>query len=130
MNRETRKALERLEAQLLEIEEEQQVMTEEERLDALLQEFLDEPDEEEAPAPQTRAVYRNYSNDYGKTRVIQTPKKYQAYNTDVSDEDLDTYSDEVYEEAPPEKLSGLIITAAALLLANAGVLLWWAFRLL
>lgn len=129
MNKETRAALERLEAQLLEIDQ-QQAMTEEQRLDALLQEFLDEPDyEEEIAIPQTRVTYHHPSNTEGKTRVIPS-QKLKAYNTDPFEDDLDAYSDEVYEEPPQERLSGLIITAALLLLANAGVLLWWVFRIL
>ena len=46
MNKETRAALERLEAQLLEIDQ-QQAQTEEQRLDALLEDFLNEPDYDE-----------------------------------------------------------------------------------
>ena len=42
MNKETRAALERLEAQLLEIDQ-QQAQTEQQRLDALLEDFLNEP---------------------------------------------------------------------------------------
>ena len=54
----------------------------------------------------------------------------KAYNADPFEDDLDAYSDEVYEEPAPERLSGLLIIAAALLLANACVLLWWVFKLL
>lgn len=130
MNKETRAALERLEAQLLEIDQ-QQAQTEEQRLDALLEDFLNEPDFDEfiePPQPQSRAVYHPSYED-GKTRVI-TSDNLKAYNTDPYDNDLDAYSDEVFEEPQPERLSGLLITAALLLLANAGVLLWWVFKLL
>ena len=130
MNKETRAALERLEAQLLEIDQ-QQAQTEQQRLDALLEDFLNEPDFDEfiEPAPpQKRAVYQP-SFDDGKTRVIGSDQL-KAYNADPFEDDLDAYSDEVYEEPAPERLSGLLITAAALLLANACVLLWWVFKLL
>ena len=128
MNKETRAALQRLEAQLLEIDQ-QQAMTEEQRLDALLEDFLNEPDEEEIiQVPQTRVV-SHPSYEEGKTRVIPS-NNLKAYNADPFEDDLDAYSDEVYEEPPKERLSGLLITAALLLLANACVLLWWVFRLL
>ena len=130
MNKETRAALERLEAQLWEIDQ-QQAQTEEQRLDSLLEDFLNEPDFDEfiePPQPQTRVVYHPSYED-GKTRVIGSDTL-KAYNTDPFEDDLYAYSDEVYEEPAPERLSGLLITAAALLLANAGVLLWWVFKLL
>ena len=130
MNKETRAALEKLEAQLLEIDQ-QQALTEEQRLDALLEDFLNEPDFDEfiqPPQPQSRTVYHPSYED-GKTRVISS-HNLKAYNADPFEDDLDAYSDEVYEEPQPERLSGLLITAAALLLANACVLLWWVFKLL
>jgi len=130
LNKETRAALEKLEAQLLEIDQ-QQAQTEEQRLDALLEDFLNEPDFDEfiQPAqPQSRAVYHPSYED-GKTRVISS-NNLKAYNADPFEDDLDAYSDEVYDEPPPERLSGLIITAAVALVANACVLLWWVFKLL
>ena len=117
MNKETRAALERLEAQLLEIDQ-QQAQTEEQRLDSLLEDFLNEPDFDEfiaPPQPQTR---------------VSSSDTLKAYNADPFEDDLDAYSDEVNEEPAPERRSGLLITAAALRLANACVLLWWGFKLL
>ena len=122
MHKDTKEALQRLEAELLG-DEELNHLPDDDELDALLEEFLREPDEEEAPR-QSRTVYQNYSNGYGTGRI-----GYQAYNTDVTDEDLDEYSDDVYEPQK-ESLTGLLITAALLLLGIAGVLLWWGIRFL
>lgn len=119
MFKDTKEELQRLEEQLL--SQEPQAHTEDE-LDALLEQFLNEPDEE--PAAQTRTVYQNYSNGYGDER-----KEFRAYNTDKTDRDLDAYSDDVYEPKK-ESLTGLLVTAALLLLGIAGVLMWWVVRFL
>ena len=81
--------------------------------------------------------YRNYSNNYG-----QTPQNYgqnpnygrpqtppPVYNTDWTDEDLEDYSDEVYEE-PKDDLRGLVVLAMFLLAGILGVLAFWAVRYL
>lgn len=109
-----REALERLD-QLLQEEEDSQ---EEE---AACEESFDEDfdgDLEEAPAEEP-VIYRNYSNAYGR-----------IYNSDVSDRDLEEFSEEVYE--PKKRSDTLVLSAIALALAAAimGVLAWWVARYL
>ena len=70
-----------------------------EDLDALLEQFLDEDDQEFADHPRG---YQNFANGY------------TAYNTDDTDEDLEVYSDEVLEEPEPMALPVRIVLAAAL----------------
>ncbi|MBR2890595.1 MAG: hypothetical protein IKC09_10020 [Oscillospiraceae bacterium] len=77
MNKDTREALARLEAELLAGEDPSHI--DDDELDLLLEEFLEE-DEPQAPAPVTGV---------------------RAYNADQTDEDLEVYSDRVYAE--PEK---------------------------
>ena len=51
------------------------------------------------------------------------------YNTDWTDEDLEDYSDEVYEQ-PKDDLRGLVVLAMFLLAGILGVLAFWAVRYL
>ena len=95
-----------------------------ERLEAqLLQEDVEEdlPDGEQEEAEEVPPViYHNYSNDYGR----------RIYNTDTADMDLEEYSDEVYE--PRKRSDVLVLSAIALALVGAilGVLAWWVARYL
>ena len=118
MHKDTQEALERLEKELLAQEENTVHTPTDEELDALLEEFLNE----EEPAPE-EPKYRNYSNGYGRAQAVT------AYNTDNTDAKLDEYSDEVYE-APREKLTGLLVTAAVELLGIVAVLAYWAIKFL
>jgi len=72
-------------------------------------------------------AYQNYSNQYGATADDRT-QVFKAYNTDKSDADLQQYSDSVQEEPKPEKLTGLIVTAALLAAGIVGVLAYWVLR--
>lgn len=101
-----------------------------ERLDQLLQEEADfdeeededsdfEEEEAEEEPDEEPIIYANYSNDYGR-----------IYNSDVTDSDLEEFSEEVYQ---PKKRSGtLVLTALAFALAAGimGVLAWWVVRYL
>ena len=123
MFRDTKKALERLEAELLAAERQDAADAE---ADALLERFLreedddgilfDDEDYEDYPEP----VYHNYSNNYGRN--------IPSYNTDQSDEDMEEYSDDVYEGT--DSLKGLMITALLLLCGICGMLCFWYFRYL
>lgn len=96
MHKDTRDALARLEEALL--EDENTVLNDED-LDALLEEFLDEDDQEFPDHPRG---YQNFANGYS------------AYNTDETDEDLELYSDEVLEEPESMDLPVRIVLVAAL----------------
>ena len=67
-------------------------------------------------------VYRNYSNNYGRGNPSRP-----AQNSDRTDEDLDVYSDRVYQEEK-DNVRGLLITAMLLLGGIVAVLLFWVFR--
>ena len=107
MFKDTKKELERLEAELLEDEPEQ--WDEEDPL-------LDDDDDFGEETPE---VYRNFSNGYGKIR---------AYNTDITDEDLEQFSEEV--RRPKRNMDILVLCAIAMCLVAGivGVLCWWAVR--
>lgn len=111
MNKETKEALERLEAELL-AEEDPSIS--DEALDEMLEEFLEEDDGVYADLP---TGYQNFANGY------------RAYNGDDADVDMDTYSDEVYED--PEVMSlGQMILPMIALIGTAGVLIFILLRLL
>ena len=104
MFRDTDKALARLEAELLQEEE-----------DSLLEEEYDEePEEDEVPAPpeyfyedtrpsRSAGRYQNYANGY------------RAYNADLSDEDPEEYSRELLEDEEPGSSNTVPILIACLL---------------
>ena len=79
-------------------------------------------DEEQAPpeyiyddtrAAQGPAVYQNYSNDYGRN-LRNYASGYRAYNSDDCDEDLDSFSEEVYEEPQEKSNTGLVVLVCIL----------------
>ena len=111
MRRDTEEALRRLQEQLLEEEEP------EEDSDVL--------PEETRPSGDCW-VYQNYSNGYGK-QLRNYASGYKAYNSDVTDTDLERYSEEVRQ---PKKSGCLGYLAAALLplTAVAVALLWWYWK--
>ena len=144
MFRDTKEELRRLEEELLAAEREASEMA---RADRLLEEFLAEEDDyddseedfmQDYPAGLVAGQngYRNYSNNYGQPQNYgqnpnygrpQTPPP--VYNTDWTDEDLEDYSDEVYEQ-PKDDLRGLVVLAMFLLAGILGVLAFWAVRYL
>ena len=98
MHKDTQEALARLEEALLEEAPE----LNDEDLDALLEEFLEEDDQSFADYPQ---AYQNFANGY------------HAYNADETDEDLDVYSDELFEE--PEHIALTVRIALVTALTGA-----------
>ena len=133
MFKDTDEALARLAEELLKAEDEteaEEVYEEEEYEEDYDEDFEEdyeeeyEEDQEEDEVPpeyiydDTRAargpaVYQNYSNDYGRN-LRNYASGYRAYNADDCDEDLDTFSQEVYEEPPEKSNLGLVITACVL----------------
>ncbi len=109
MHKDTKKALEELEAELL---REPETLSDEE-LDALLESYLAEDDGVYADPP----GYQNYANGY------------RSYNSDRLDVDLDEYSDQVYgePEAPQAGCSGLVLFSVIL---TAAALIYMLLRLL
>lgn len=88
------------------------------------EDYDDEDDEDEEVVPpeyiyddtraaQGPAVYQNFSNGYGRN-LRNFASGYRAYNSDDCDEDLDAFSQEVYEEPPEKSNLGLVITACVL----------------
>ena len=150
MFRDTKEELRRLEEELLAAEREASEMA---RADRLLEEFLAEEDDyddseedfmQDYPAGLVAGQnsYRNYSNNYGQIAQYGQPQNYgqtpnygrpqtppPVYNTDWTDEDLEDYSDEVYEQ-PKDDLRGLVVLAMFLLAGILGVLAFWAVRYL
>jgi hypothetical protein len=97
MFRDKSEELERLQAELLAEEESEQEAPEQPQEEELFEDY-----EDTRPA-QEPVGYQNYSNGY------------RAYNTDDSDEDLDSYSEEV--RAGGKKRGGGCLVAIALFLA-------------
>ena len=88
------------------------------------EEYYEDEDYDEEVAPpeyiydDTRAApgpvaYQNFSNGYGRNKR-NGASGYRAYNSDDCDEDLDAFSQEVYEEPPEKSNLGLVITACVL----------------
>lgn len=131
MFKDTDQELARLEAELLREDTQEASFQEADAYD----DAYDEP--EDAPLPEdaysdTRpargpVVYQNYSNQYGKN-LRNYASGYRAYNSDVSDEDLEELSEEVYEAQPESRSTGLLITACILAAILAGVTLYIFFR--
>ena len=128
MFRDTQQALQQLEQQLL-LEEETPLeettgdMSQQE-LDAM-KKLLNSGDEQlvfQAQADEYEAVreasgkIRNYAN------------RYNAYNSDITDTDLEHYSEEVRNPRKKHNLFPLAAIILALLLGILGVLVWWLVR--
>lgn len=85
------------------------------RLEAEL--LAEEEDTPEQPLPKEEEYFDDYEDDYEDYPVYTDG--YDAYNTDVSDEDLDTYSETVREGKASR---GLLVTALILCLLTLAVL--------
>lgn len=117
------KELARLEAALLEAEEEVLDEAEEYPQEEYEEEYCEEePEAEDAPPEyfyedtrpaQDPGVYQNYSNDYGR-ELRNYATGYRAYNSDDCDEDLEEFSQEVYDAREDRGNTGLLITACVL----------------
>ena len=101
MNKDTKEVLTRLEADLLDQEDLPQINDQE--LETLLEEFLEE---DQSPAP---------------------VKAYRAYNSDQTDEDLDIYSDQVYNE-PEQSHTGLNLLALGAIAVSAAAVVYMLLR--
>lgn len=138
MFKDTDEALARLEAELLKEEETKKLplvadaAEEEDWVEAL-------PDDEEDDLPpeylytDTRAadgpvIYQNFSNNYGKN-LRNYASGYRAYNSDVTDEDLDTYSEEVLYTDTEKSNTPLILIACLLGLGIIAMVFVWMFLL-
>jgi len=122
MFRDASEELARLEAELLAEEmpeepAEEELLPEEEEEDIL-------PLYEDTRPAQGRVVYQNYSNHYGAD-LRNYASGYRAYNSDISDEDLDSYAEEVRQGRKSGSNTGLLIATSLLTLGIVGVLLYW-----
>ncbi len=100
----------------VEAAEPEEDMAEEDGL--LAEETLDELLDDVAPG-KASVAYQNFSNDYGKA--------YTAYNSDVTDEDLDEYCEQVLEPPKPS-YTGLVILACLLALGILGFVIFMLLR--
>lgn len=126
MFRDTQEELKRLEAQLLAEEDEpvEEEAGEEEEIDdiqleELLKSISDDEEEEVEEFFKTTVTdsgVRNYANHY------------RAYNTDKTDDDLDSYSEEVRNPDRNRGVLGLSIVALLLMAGILAVLVWWLVR--
>ena len=120
MFRDKDEELKRLQEQLLEEEEPEEVpedgdeILDEELLDALL------GSDNQAENPK---VYQNFSNDYGKN-LRNFASGYKAYNSDKTDEDLDSFSEAVLEPPKSGSLAWFILVLLVLMAAVVGAILW------
>ena len=115
MFRDTSEELERLQAELLAEEEPAEAPPQE----PPEEEPLYDAYEDTRPA-QGPAVYQNYSNDYGK-ELRNYASGYKAYNTDICDDDLEEYSEDV--QSGDKKRGGCCLTMIVLFLLLVLVLL-------
>ena len=131
MFKDTDEELARLASELLKAEEEEIEEYDEEDYE----EYEDAPYDEEEVYDE---VYEEYTSEeelpayaYEDTRVQQDPvvyqnysNGYQAYNSDDCDEDLDAFSEDVYDAEDERSNTGLIVTACVLASILAGVMLF------
>ena len=109
MFRDRQEELQRLQAELLEEEPEEEF--------DFFEELSDEDD------PEDPEVYQNFSNDYGR-RLRNYASGYKAYNADKTDTDLDRFSEEVRNEKAPSRLGWLLPLIAALGILGAALWLY------
>jgi len=112
MFKDRKEELHRLEEELLWEEEAARLEEELEEADPL----LDDPDDY---GEETEETYYNYYNQYGTAN---------AYNADLTDADLDAFSEQVYEGKVRRRHRRLIVLALTLLAAIMCVLAWCALR--
>lgn len=123
MYRDREEELQRLQEQLLEVEEPAQEQDEEELLD---EDTLEELLSDSSQIKNTR-VYQNFSNDYGKN-LRNYASGYNAYNSDKADTDLDSYSEAVREPKKTDGLLWLAVVLLAMMAAVVGAIVWMSFR--
>lgn len=121
MFRDASEELERLQAELLAEEEP-------------AEEIPEEPPEDDCPydeyedtrPAQGPAVYQNYANDYGKN-LRNYASGYRAYNSDTTDEDLEDYSEQVYNGSSRGNCLLAVIAVFLALAIVAVVGIWFAY---
>ena len=124
MFKDTDEELSRLSSELLKEEDESEEYDEEydEDYDEDYEEDYEEEDVfpeydyEDTRAAQDPVVYQNYSNGY------------RAYNSDDCDEDLDAFSEDVYEAEEERSNTGLVILACVLASMLALVMLFMVLK--
>lgn len=122
MFRDRDEALQELQAQLLEEEEQTAPEQEEDFLDEeLLDKILTDTDQGESCG-----VYQNFSNDYGRN-LRNYASGYKAYNTDKTDVDPGELSEELLH--PREKVSLWLWVVLGLMALVAGVIGWLFFSM-
>ncbi len=70
----------------------------------------------------------DWEEDFAEDALEEADFDFPVYNTDITDEDLDSYSDDVAGGPQKENLLGLWILALALLAGILAVVLYWFFR--
>ena len=120
MFKDTDEELSRLSSELLKEEDESE-------------EYDEEYDEDYEEDYEEEAIFPEY--DYEDTRAAQDPVAYQnysngyrAYNSDDCDEDLDAFSEDVYEAEEERSNTGLVILACVLASMLALVMLFMALK--
>lgn len=123
MYRDREEELQRLQKQLLEDEETAQEQEEEDLLDA---ETLEELLSESSQIKNTK-VYQNFSNNYGKN-LRNYASGYNAYNSDKTDTELESYSEAVREPKKTGVLMWLAVVLLALTAAVVCAIVWMWLR--
>ena len=82
---------------------------------------------EETTISNGSGVYKNFSNSYGAS-LRNYASGYRAYNRDKTDDDLEEYSQDVWEGKPKGRLTGLVVAIVLLSLGILGILAFWAVR--
>ena len=120
MFKDTDEELSRLSSELLKEEDESEEYDEEYdedyEEDYEEEDVFPEYDYEDTRAAQDPVVYQNYSNGY------------RAYNSDDCDEDLDAFSEDVYEAEEERSNTGLVILACVLASMLALVMLFMVLK--
>ena len=123
------KHLRRMQEELLAAEEEEEY-DDLSDLDELLSEYLEEEEygEYSEAAQENLAAYRNYSNNYGRSRAARFVDT-EEYEDDLEEDAY--FSREDYRKAKKKQSNkGLLIIICLELIAIACVLGWWASWLL
>jgi len=124
MFRDKEEELQRLQQELLEQEEPEELPEEAENDETLLDEAeLDELLKDTRPSEDT-VVYQNYSNDYGH-QLRNYATGYKAYNTDNVDVDPEELSQQLEQ---PARNTGLLVTAGVLAAAVCAVACYLLLR--
>lgn len=130
MFKDAQRELQRLEEELLAEEEEE---LEESAGEAEDEDFMDfsEFDQDMMDRTASTLVFRSGAEKFRQQLNEQQRKAVpvRAYNSDETDQDLDDYSEEVWEPRKKgESLGGLVVLAIILTLGIVAVVAWWMVR--